>query len=390
MTTTTRTLLSGMLACAVALGLGRFAFTPILPLMQAEHGFGTAVAGWLAAANNLGYLVGALWAGMVTSDAARHRLLGWGLAILVVTLGLMAVTDSMLAWNLIRGIAGVASAWVFVLASALVVPRLAELGHAKLSGWHFGGVGLGIAVAGIFVGLTGSAIGSVGGWIGAALIALAFAAYAWPALRDAHAAQANAAAPPPPVAFPLSLLAAAYFFEGMGYIVTGTFLVAMIKASPELRPLADLAWVLVGLAALPSAAAWSWLAAHRGFLFALVAAHVVQTLGVALPALSSSAPAVLLGAVMYGGTFLGIVGMALAFGRAITPATPARTMGLLTAAFGIGQIIGPVVAGWLAEGGDWAPALWFAAASVAAGTPLLLAGRWVTSRGAGLRRYPAR
>lgn len=390
MSTTTRTLLGGMLACAVALGLGRFAFTPILPLMQAEHGFGTAAAGWLAAANNLGYLIGAVWAGGVTSDRARHRLLAWGLAILVATLGLMPLTDSLWGWGAVRAVAGVASAWVFVLASALVVPRLAELGHAKLSGWHFGGVGLGIAVAGIFVGFTGPMIGATGGWLGAALIALVFAAISWPSLRDAHAAQAQSNALPKAVTFPLALLAAAYFFEGMGYIVTGTFLVAMVKASPALNSLASLSWVLVGLAALPSAAAWSWLAAHRGFLFALIVAHAIQAVGVALPALSPSAPAVLAGALMYGGTFLGIVGMALAFGRAITPENPARTMGLLTAVFGIGQIIGPVAAGWLAEGGNWAPALWFAAAACFAGLPLLALGGWLTRPAAIPFRRPIR
>lgn len=389
MNATTRVLVGGMLACAVALGLGRFAFTPILPVMQAEWGLTTAGAGILAASNNLGYLVGALWAGLVRSDGQRHRLLAAGLAGLVASLAAMALTSSEVAWNLIRLVAGIASAWVFVLASALVVPRLAELGHARLSGWHFGGVGVGIALSGTVIAWIANSWGGASGWWMATLLAGAMAWKSWPVLRDAHPRADAAAAPIRPLAFPLPLLAAAYFCEGMGYIVTGTFLVALVKATPGLGPLADLSWVLVGLAALPSAAAWSWVAAHKGFLPALLTAHVIQTAGVALPALSPHPAAVLAGAVLYGGTFLGIVGMALAMGRAITPDRPARTMGLLTAAFGVGQIIGPVAAGWLARDGDWAAALAFAAVATAAGIPLLILGRFRSPPSA-RRRCPAR
>ncbi|MEW5729722.1 MAG: YbfB/YjiJ family MFS transporter [Pseudomonadota bacterium] len=390
MNATTRVLFGGMLACAVALGLGRFAFTPILPVMQAEWGLTTVGAGILAGSNNLGYLVGALWAGLVRSDAQRHRLLMAGLVVLVASLAAMALTPSEILWNLIRLAAGIASAWVFVLASALVVPRLAELGHARLAGWHFGGVGLGIAMSGTMIAWIANAWGAAAGWWATAAVAGGMAWTSWPILRDAHPRADAQATPATPLAFSLPLLAAAYFCEGTGYIVTGTFLVALVKATPGLAPLADLSWVLVGLAALPSAAAWSWVAAHKGFLPALVTAHAVQTIGVALPALSAHPAAVLAGAVLYGGTFLGIVGMALAMGRAITPDRPARTMGLLTAAFGVGQIIGPVVAGRLAEGGDWTAALGFAAAATAAGIPLLLAGRIRSAPASDRRRHPAR
>lgn len=391
MATTIRVLVGGMLACAVALGLGRFAFTPILPVMQAEHGFGTQAAGWLAASNNLGYLIGAVWAGWVRTDAQRHRLLALGLALLVASLAAMPLTTSEPAWNLIRLAAGIASAWVFVLGSALVVPRLAELGHARLAGFHFGGVGIGIILSGAVVAWAAGRFGGDAGWWVTATLAGAMAALSWPALRDAHpsngAAAARAAAPP--ARFPMGLLAAAYFCEGLGYIVTGTFLVVVVRQTEGLAEFANLSWVLVGLAAVPSAAAWSWIGEHKGYLPALVAAHLVQAVGVALPALAPHPALVLLGAVMYGGTFLGIVGMALALGRAIDPARPARTMGLLTAVFGVGQIIGPVLAAWMAGWGGWGPALAMAAATVLAGVPLLLAGEW-TARRQGQELLPTR
>lgn len=377
-----RLLVGGLLSLAVALGLGRFAFTPILPVMQAEYGFDAQGSAWLAASNNVGYLIGALWAGWARTDAGRHRLLSLGFVLLILTLALMPATASPLVWNGLRLIAGIASAWIFVLASALVVPLLTHAGHARWSGFHFGGVGFGIIFAGLVVGWTVNRLGADAGWLVTAALALLMTLVSWPILAGAHVAAA--AAPPPapsPSRFPMGLLAAAYFCEGLGYIVTGTFLVAVVRQTEGLADYANLSWVLVGLAALPSAAAWSFLAEKHGHLKVLVAGHLIQSVGVALPALSHHPAAVLLGAVMYGGTFLGIVGMSLAFGRALNPAGAARIMGLLTAVFGIGQIIGPLLAARLAAAGGWGPALLMAAGVVLLGAPLLLAGEAWSRRG---------
>ncbi|HLO78765.1 MAG TPA: YbfB/YjiJ family MFS transporter [Magnetospirillum sp.] len=378
-----RVLVGGMLALAVALGLGRFAYTPILPVMQAEYGFDAQGSGWLAASNNVGYLIGALWAGTVRTDAARHRLLALGFVLLLATLALMPATASPLVWNGLRLAAGIASAWIFVLASALVVPLLTAHGHARWSGFHFGGVGLGIILAGLVVGWVVNTFGADAGWLATAAMGLGLSLLSWPALAAAHPKAAAAAAPTARQSrFPMALLAAAYFCEGLGYIVTGTFLVAVVRGTPGLGDYANLSWVMVGLAALPSAAAWSFMAERHGHLRVLVTGHLVQAVGVALPALSSHPAAVLLGAVMYGGTFLGIVGMTLAFGRTLNPSGAARVMGLLTAVFGIGQIIGPVLAAWMAARGGWSPALLMASGVVLMGAPLLLAGEAWARRGA--------
>lgn len=230
-----RILAGGMLALAVALGLGRFAFTPILPVMQAEYGFDPQGSGWLAASNNVGYLIGALWAGALRTDAARHRLLGLGFALLVATLALMPATANMVAWNVLRLLAGIASAWIFVLASALVVPLLTAAGHARWSGLHFGGVGVGIILAGLVIGWAVNALGADAGWLVTAALALALSLLSWPSLSQAHSHAATptaAAGTAAPSRFPMGLLAAAYFCEGLGYIVTGTFLVAVVRATP--------------------------------------------------------------------------------------------------------------------------------------------------------------
>lgn len=366
-----RILVGGFCACAVSLGLGRFAYTPILPMM----GIDTESAGWLAAGNNLGYLIGAIWASWAASEQQRRRLLDFGLALVALSLAAMATTDHMMAWAAIRLAAGIGSALVFVLGSALVVPRLAQMGRAKLSGLHFGGVGLGIVLSGSVIAFVGALSDDSGAWWAAGLLCAALSATSYLCLRHPGKAPAGTApAPSKAVPFPLSLLAAAYFCAGFGYIVTGTFLVVVVRATDDLAAWANWAWVAVGLAAIPSAAAWGWAAEHRGYAPALGAAHILMAAGTALLALSSHWAAVFVAALLYGGTFLGIAGMAVAFGRAITPDHPARTMGILTVGFSVGQIIGPVVAAKLAESGGWPPALLCAAAVTLAGTPMLTMG----------------
>ncbi len=372
-----RLLLGGLCACAVALGLGRFALTPILPLMQAAHGLDTQSAGWLAASNNLGYLIGAVWAGLIRTDRGRHQALGGGLAVVALSLAAMALTGSEPAWNLIRLVAGIASALVFVLAAALVVPALAGLGRSNLSGLHFSGVGLGIALSGSVIAWAGSLGGDTAAWLVAGALCAMLSATSWLGLKPLHAATVTAAPlnAPAPAPFSLSWLAAAYFCAGLGYIVTGTFLVMVVRATPGLEPVANLSWVLVGLAAMPSSAAWALFAGRAGFLTALIAAHLLMAVGTALLGLTHQPLGVMAAAVLYGGTFLGIAGMAMAFGRAIAPSHPARAMGLLTAVFSVGQMIGPVAAAALADWGGWLPALLMAAGVTLAGVPMLVVGR---------------
>lgn len=363
--------LGGLCASAVALGLGRFAFTPILPLMQTAYGLDTEGAGLLAASNNVGYLLGALWAGWPQSEQSRHRLLMISLIVLPLSLAAMGLTANELAWNLIRLVAGMASALVFVLAAALVLPALVAGGWGRLSGIHFGGVGVGIMLSGSLVAWAGAAWGDGGAWGMAAVLCALLAANAGRVLTGLANLPAGSAPMPPPLAFPLSLLAASYFLAGLAYIVTGTFLVLVVRQTPGLGDYANLSWLVVGLAAFPSSAAWAVLAARIGFGWSLLIAHVLMAVGMALPAFSAHWVAVMGSAVLYGGTFLGIAGMSMAMGRAINPARAAGTMGWLTALFGVGQIIGPVLAAWMAQRWGWGAALMMAGAVSFLGAPLL-------------------
>src|SRR6185369_5289256 len=130
---------AGLAALAAAMGIGRLAFTPILPMMQEDFGLSVSAAGWLASANYLGYLLGALSAiGMRIRQTAAIRT---GLLAIGLTTLAMGLTQQFLLWAVLRLVAGIASAWVLVFVSAWALDRLAAMGRSGLSGAVYAGVG---------------------------------------------------------------------------------------------------------------------------------------------------------------------------------------------------------------------------------------------------------
>ncbi|MGH8313340.1 MAG: YbfB/YjiJ family MFS transporter, partial [Gammaproteobacteria bacterium] len=136
---------AGLLALAIAMGIGRFAFTPILPMMEADAGLSLVAAGWLASANYLGYLIGALCAARLSLAQAVRG----GLLLIAVVTFAMGLTHAFALQLLLRLLAGIASAWVLVHVSAWALGRLLALRRAEANGVLFAGVGVGIAAAGL-------------------------------------------------------------------------------------------------------------------------------------------------------------------------------------------------------------------------------------------------
>jgi predicted MFS family arabinose efflux permease len=362
------TALGGMLALASAMGIGRFVYTPILPAMVGELGLSQAQAGLIASANFVGYLLGALLAAAPRLPGSRRAWLLGGLLLGAGTTAAMAVVSSFVAFLGLRFVGGVASAFVLVFASALVLDCLAAVGRSGLSAVHFAGVGVGIALSAVLV----AALRSSGAdwrtlWLAAGAASLAAAvAVAWllPA-GTASAASARPAANPGPQ---MILWATAYGLFGFGYVVTATFLVAIVRADPTLGPVEPFIWLVVGLAGAPSIAAWNRIGARWGIARALALACLLEAIGVAASVLWPSVAGELLAAFLLGGTFMGITALGLAGGRLLAAGDPRRLLAVLTAAFGVGQIIGPTVAGLLRDwtGSFLLPSLLAATALVAA------------------------
>jgi predicted MFS family arabinose efflux permease len=380
-----KTLASGILALVVAMGIGRFAYTPILPAMQVTFGLSNGMSGALASSNYLGYLVGAILAAAVPSARRQTFFLRASLLVVVLTTCLVAFTTEFWVWMAVRFVAGVASAGVFVFASGAILGVLASMDKQKLSGWLYSGVGLGIAISGVLVLALNKLLpmGYIAGWradwIGMAVLAtvLLIPCWAWIPRSEYEAAR--------PKALPesitsrvrrrvfltfLLLLSVAYFLEGTGYIVSGTFLVKIIEELPGLGGFGTSAWILVGLAAIPSTVLWAWAASRAGFVGTLIVAYIVQAIGVVLPVLSGTEWAAALSAILFGGTFMGIVALTITYAREVVPTQQAaRAIGMLTAAFGVGQVVGPLMATGLASGPkDFGPSL------VAASSALFVSG----------------
>jgi MFS family permease len=171
----------------------------------------------------------------------------------------------------------------------------------------------------------------------------------------------------------LTLLTLSYFCEGAGYIVAGTFLVALLAREPQTAPVADLAWILVGLAAMVSVPLWTRLGAGMGPRRALVLAFLVQAAAMGLPVVWRGPASALAGAVGFGGTFMGITALALSLASTLGGRQSGAAIATLTAAFTLGQMLAPLPAGWLAErSGGFGPSLAAAAGLVALGAALLL------------------
>jgi predicted MFS family arabinose efflux permease len=354
-------LLAGIVALAAAMGIGRFAYTPILPAMLAAGRLDATQAGLLASANYAGYLVGALAVALAVPRSTQTLVLRVSTIAVAATTALMAVTTGLAAWGLVRFVSGLASAGVFVLASGLVLDALRQQGQSSRSGWLYSGVGLGIVTSGLVVRATGGALGWRGDWALLALLATIAIYPIWRWLPRSRGAAAETATMRGfglgTVSPALILLFVAYFLEGVGYIVSGTFLVAIIDGMPGLAGLGSGVWIVVGLAVIPSSALWAASAARIGYARALVAAYALQGCGIALP-LAGGAGAAFASAVLFGGTFAGITALTLTLAGFLTPRRSASLIGALTASFGIGQVIGPVLAGFIASRAHgFAPAL---------------------------------
>lgn len=386
-----RIALGGLLLLIVGMGVGRFAYTPLLPGLREALDWPLARAGDVASANYFGYVVGALLAATIAFWPAQRRWLIVGLLASAVTTGAGAFTTSGAGWLALRAVSGVASAFVLVLGTAIVTRRLLALGRPGLMAVHFAGVGIGIMLSVLVIELARIAGLSVfGQWAALGLACLAVAGVALVLLRTrcdpppagseaqtSPAASQATAAPSAPHLVPrparlLRRLVAAYGLFGFGYVVTATFIVEMARALPQARLAEPLAWLAVGLCAVPSTAIWQGLATRLGTWRALRIAFAVEAVGVLLAGYGKGIVTLMLGGGLLGATFVGMTALGLAAGRRIDPQRADRVMGWMTAAFGVGQWIGPIVAGRLAQatGGFGLPSL-AAAGMLALGFVLL-------------------
>lgn len=378
--------LACMIGLAVVLGVGRFAFTPLLPLMLADGSIGLKAGGWLASANYAGYFVGAV--SCAALRVAPARMVRVGLVATVLLTAAMGAGHWLPAWLVVRFVAGVVSAWTFVFMSQWGLRRLAELSAPEWSGVIYAGPGVGIVVTG----LIGSALAgqrAAVGWLGFAVLSAVLSVAIWrtfgAASASAHAQAAPpAAAPHPAAGAPAAPAARAatrsrradaawlvvlYGAPGFGYIVTATFLPVIARAAlPAGSPWPDLFWPMFGAALIVGAITAARLPAHWDNRLLLAAGCATQALGIAAGIVWPNAAGFSIGSALLGLPFTAITLFAMREARRLHGERAAGLMGYATASYGVGQILGPLVAAPLAARfGSFTPALWVAAAALLIG-----------------------
>lgn len=393
--------LVGMAALASAMGVGRFAFTPLLPMMLHDGSVTLAAGSWLATANYTGYLLGALACMALPWLAPRARrrlhaarLARWGLvATAVLTLGMALPLPAL--WPGLRFAAGMASALVFLNVAVWCMVRLVELGKPALGGLIFCGPGLGI----VLTGLSASAMlawdwPAAAGWTVFGLLSAGLCAAVWPVLQGAPPAPLPGEVPAAPAlshgqsALPRALLTLAYGLSGLGYIVTATFLPVIARAAlPADSPWPDLFWPMFGAgvalgAALSTRTPQAW---DRRWL--LLTAYAVQAGAIALSLAWPGPTGFALGSLLLGLPFTAITFFVLQEARRAWPQAGDSFAGLLTVAFGIGQIAGPPMVAWMlrhaatqSQGFGWGLMAAVAALLLGAALYALMAWRWPAQR----------
>jgi MFS family permease len=351
----TRIAVIGVTALAVAMGIGRFVFTPLLPLMLRDGSITAATGAEWAAANYAGYLIGALTASRLSIDPRRGLLLGLlGVALTTLAVGALDNAVLPLGGGVLRTLAGIFSAWTLVYVSSWCLAELAIRRVAHLGAWVYTGVGLGIAAAGVFAWLGGEQ-SARSLWLELGVLASAGALFVWWQLPGSPAASVSSApSRSSPLGHPAKrrhgLLVACYATFGFGYIIQATFLPAMARQQVSNPLVFGLTWPLFGLAAaLSVAGAARWLASWpRRRVWAL--AQATMALGTALPLATQAIWALAVSAVLVGGTFMVATMAGLQLAREYAPDDATPLLARLTVAFAVGQIAGPVLVRVLGPG----------------------------------------
>ncbi|MDX7997746.1 YbfB/YjiJ family MFS transporter [Xenorhabdus sp. Reich] len=335
--------LSGFFALVVAMGIGRFTFTPQVPLMIAESQITLTGAGIVAAFNYLGYLAGSYDA-MRSQRFVEYRLWSglWG--AVVITL-LSALLDGPILHSIARFFIGWASGWTLVLVAAWTNDELGKLNRPGLSAAVFSGTGIGIFISGILaIGIQSWQMSAASAWLLYGVLALIFSIYV-----SRHFPRSGELHRPQTVIQKLTLtpeikrLVWSYSLAGFGYILPATFLSQMAAERFPDSLFAQFVWPIFGVASV--------IGIMLGILMRNVSTPKIrlaitlwlQALGILVSEMLSGISGLMIGALLVGGGFMCAVQLALQYGRELAPNHARYMAGLLTTGYALGQLVGPML-----------------------------------------------
>lgn len=337
-------LLAGILSIVVGIGVARFAFTSLLPFML-EDILSLTYAGILASFNFAGYLSGALFSIFIKDINSKVKFFRIGMILSIITTGILATTTNEALWLISRVIAGFGSAMVLIVGSSIVMVKLNFEDKTKAMGIHFSGIGFSIVVSEL-ISQTMLKNGTWSdAWLTLSLFAFVVSFYVIYILSFDKVVKKEA------IKHTLSksifssyviLLILAYFTEGVGFVVQGTFLPDIINSLEGLEGYGNLGWLIVGLAGIPSSILWMRLAHRYGSVNIIIIAMALQIIGILIPTFSTNITLNLLSGAIYGSTFIGLVALFMHLGGKLAGPNPVVLMGSMTAAYGIGQVGAPL------------------------------------------------
>ncbi len=375
----TSILLAGIIALIVGVGVARFVFTSLLPFMLDDF-LTLTYAGILASVNFAGYLAGSIFAVFIKDINAKVKYFRIGMVLCVLTTLILAITTNETIWFISRIIAGFGSAMALVVGSAIVISKLDFEDKTKAMGIHFSGIGFSILVTDL---ISRVVLANGGSWSDSWLVLTIFGAiasiYSIYILSFDKKINQNVAThkfDKSIFSFFVMILIIAYFTEGVGFVVQGTFLPDIINSLEGLEGYGSFTWTIVGLAGIPSCIIWMRLAHKYGSINIIMIAMLIQVVGILIPALTTNVYLNLLGGLLYGGTFVGLVALFMSLGGKLAKDNPVILMGALTTAYGIGQVSAPLYSVAMIEHfGNYTNALFLTAAIVTSGVILLFFGK---------------
>ena len=338
-------LLAGIIALIIGVGVARFVFTSLLPPMLEDY-LTISFAGVLASINYVGYLSGSIFSVFIKDINTKVKFFRLGMFLAVITTLMLGVTTSETIWIISRILAGFGAAMALVVGSAIVMNKLNIQNKTKAMGIHFSGIGFSILISDLIVRIVFYFNGTWQfAWVVLAIFAFVMSFYSMYILSyDKEVKQNSVKHHIDKSLFSpfVVILIMAYFCEGVGMVVQGTFLPDIINSLKGLEGFGSFTWTLVGLAGIPSCIIWMMLAHKYGSVNIIILAMFLQVIGILISALTNNIYLNLFSGILYGGTFIGLVALFMNLGGKIAGNNPVMLMGALTTAYGIGQVVAPL------------------------------------------------
>ena len=343
----TSVIIAGILSLFIGVGVARFSYTSLLPYMLEDGTLSLNFSGVLASLNYVGYLSGAILAIFIKDFNLKIKLFRIGLFLCVITTLILGITTNEILWLISRIVAGFGSAMLLVVGAAIVMMRLNFDDKTKAMGIYFSGIGIALSSSDLISRYVLSFATWEASWIALTLIGAFVLAQPYYVLSiDKNYTKPSGKQTLDKSVFTpfVFILIFAYFTEGVGFVIQGTFLPTIIKSLDGLENISGLTWLLVGLAGIPASIIWMRMAYKHGSVNMIIIAMLIQVVGIMIPTLTSNVYLNLFCGVLYGVTFVGLVALFMNLGGKLAGSHPVILMGALTTAYGIGQVTAPLYA----------------------------------------------